>query len=101
MAKLSRRRDRPKAPPPPPGLGSSRDPKPSKLQKTAAEILAPADTLDDSKQKVTEVVISPGTCPSPVEKITKPQPESEKEVAARLKQQVPALNNLSHRKHSY
>ena len=48
-------------PSPPPGLGRVRSPKPSQLQKSASEALAPAwDTLDDQlKSKLTELGISP------------------------------------------
>ena len=106
---------------PPPGLPSSRPPRPSKLQKRASEILAPAwDSLDETlKVKLTEVGINPSpkvtepdltdvlkenlaSLPAPVkelvEKITKPQPETEKDMASRLKQQVTTLRDISHRK---
>ena len=46
---------------PPPGLTYSRSPKPSRLQKNAAEILAPAwDSMDENvKAKLTELGINP------------------------------------------
>ena len=107
---------------PPPGLSTGRPPRPSKLQKTAAEILAPAwSSLDETlKLKLTEVGINPtpkvsepdltdvlkenlASLPAPVkelvEKITKPQPETEKDMASRLKQQVSTLRGISQRKH--
>ena len=106
---------------PPPGLAHNRPPKPSKLQKNAAEILAPAwESMDDNmKAKLTELGINPVPKPSEpdltdvlkenltslpapvkelVERITKPQLESEKEMAAKLKQQVSTLRDISHRK---
>eukprot|EP00913_Durusdinium_trenchii_P017809 g16734.t1 len=91
------------------------------VQKLTGELLASSwDKFDsDLQQKLTELGISPpppspepdlqdvlrdnlAQLPAPVkelvEKITKPQPPTEKDVANKLKQQVSSLRDLSHRK---
>ena len=110
-------------PSPPPGLARTRFPKPSLIQKNATELLAPIwSTLDEQlRGKLSDLGISPEVkpkepdlqdvlkenltkLPTPVrelvEKITTPPPASEREVAGRLKQQVTALKDLSHKKHN-
>ena len=105
---------------PPPGLWKNTN-RPSKVQKLTGELLASSwDKFDsDLQQKLTELGISPpppspepdlqdvlrdnlAQLPAPVkelvEKITKPQPPTEKDVANKLKQQVSSLRDLSHRK---
>ena len=89
--------------------------------RNSGELLASSwDKLDPGlQQKLTEIGISPppptpepdlqdvlrdnlAQLPAPVkelvEKITKPQPPTEKDVANKLKQQVSSLRDLSHRK---
>ena len=106
---------------PPPGLPTSKPTRPARLQKSAADILAPAwSTLDeDMKAKLTELGIDPtpkvnepdlqsvlkenmASLPTPVkelvERLTKPQPETEKDMASRLKQQVTTLRDISIKK---
>ena len=91
--------------------------RPSKVQKLTGELLASSwDKLDPGlQQKLTEIGISPpppdpepdlqdvlsdnlAQLPAPVkelvEKITKPQPPTEKDVANKLKQQVSSLRDL-------
>ena len=105
---------------PPPGLWKNNS-RPSKVQKLTGELLASSwNKLDPGlQQKLTEIGISPpppspepdlqdvlrdnlAQLPAPVkelvEKITKPQPPTEKDVANKLKQQVSSLRDLSHRK---
>ena len=105
---------------PPPGLGT-RPPKVTKIQKATAEILAPAwSTLEPALQgKLKDLSISPPPpTPEPdlkdvlvenmaqlpptvrelVEKLTRPAPPTEKDVASKLKAQVTLLEDLSHRK---
>ena len=112
---------RPRRVSPPPGLSTQRPPRSPKLQKTASEILAPAwNSLDEAlRTKLTQVGINPtqkvvepdltdvlkenlASLPAPVkelvEKITKPQPETEKDMATRLKQQVTTLRDISQKK---
>ena len=105
---------------PPPGLwrGSG---KTAKIQKQTGDLLLSSwNKLDATLQgKLKELGISPpqedrepdleavlkgnlSQLPAPVkelvEKITKPQPPTEKDVATKLKQQVSTLRDLSHRK---
>ena len=105
---------------PPPGLWKHGS-RPSKVQKLTGELLASSwDKFDSAlQQKLTEIGISPpppspepdlqdvlrdnlAQLPAPVkelvEKITKPQPPTEKDVANKLKHQVSSLRDLSHRK---
>ena len=106
---------------PPPGLWNGAGPRTSKLQKQTGDLLLSSwDKLDSTlQQKLTELGIAPPTTnpepdlkdvlrdnlsqrPGPVkelvERITKPQPPTEKDVAIKLKQQVSTLRDLSHRK---
>ena len=110
-----------RSPTPPPGLGKGKPGKSGKLQKVASDILAPAwEGLDEAlRSKLIEVGINPNpkqiepdltdvlkenlaNLPAPVkelvEKITKPQPPTEKDMAVQLKQQVTNLRDISHRK---
>ena len=106
---------------PPPGLPQSKQPRPTRLQKTASEVLAPAwESMDEGmKAKLIELGINPAPKASEpvltdvlkenlaslrapvkelVERITKPQPETEKDMASRLKQQVTTLRDISQKK---
>ena len=107
---------------PPPGL-NGKAPKMTKLQKATAEALAPTWTsLDPAlQQKLQALGISPPP-PSPgpdlkdilmenlaqlpsnvreiVEKLTKPSPPTEKDVASKLKTHVSMLKDLSHKKNT-
>ena len=105
---------------PPPGL-HTRPPKATKIQKATAAILAPAWTtlgkaLQDKLQELgispppptpepdlTEVLVEnmaqlPPTVRDLVEKLTRPSPPTEKDVASKLKSQVTLLKDLSHKK---
>ena len=106
---------------PPPGLWHQSGSRTSRLQRQAGELLLSSwDKLDSAlQQKLSELGIAPvassqepdltdvlkdnlAQLPAPVkelvERITKPQPPSEKDVAIKLKQQVSTLRGLSHRK---
>ena len=106
---------------PPPALWKGSTNRSTKVQKLTGEILASSwDKLDPGlQQKLTEIGVTPpaptpepdlqevlrdnlAQLPAPVkelvEKITKPQPTTEKDVANKLKQQVSTLRDLSHRK---
>ena len=106
---------------PPPGLPVSKAPRPAKLEQSAADILAPAwSSLDEGmRSKLIQLGIDPSpkvdepdlqsvlkenmaSLPAPVkelvERLTKPQPETEKDMASRLKQQVTTLRDLSLKK---
>ena len=107
---------------PPPGLGSTRTSKLSHVHKATTDLLRSSWTTLDSKlqQQLEQLGIKP-TPPSAdpddlthvlkenmaqlptavkelVERITKPPPETEKDMALKLKAQVSALRDLSHRK---
>ena len=105
---------------PPPGLGN-KPYKLTKIQKATAEALAPAwSSLDQTlQQRLQDLGIQPPP-PSPgpdlkdvlvenmaqlppqvrelVEKLTKPSPPTEKDIASKLKTQVSLLKDLSHKK---
>ena len=104
---------------PPPGLWHHSGQRTSKLQKQTGDLLLSYKQDPTLQQKVSELGIAPATSspepdlkdvlrdnlaqlPAPVkelvERITKPQPPTKKDVAIKLKQQVSTLRGLSHRK---
>lgn len=102
--------------PPPPGLPGQR---PVKIQKATAEAWAPLEPALQQKLKdlgiappppnpepdLKDVLVEnmaqlPPTVRELVEKLTKPAPPTEADVASQLKSQVSHLKDLSHRKQS-